>query len=1026
MAVQAQFDLADRLILFRYFNALLGAERFEDLQCDLRRLRTGVDAHGHSHFFNALSGRTGLRLSSDRLAAYDTQIMSDLARLNVRRPEPVEQLYFQYLAALYTEIFLDQRTNRSEAFVNELNTFIASHNDCLPWGARYRVFTRADLNKLAFWMATGSGKTLLLHLNYYQFLRYHADPGDNILLVTPNEALTAQHLVELHLSGIPAQSFLEGDAFGSPVGALRVIEITKITANKTGSGVSVDVESFGDRNLLFVDEGHKGQGGEAWKTLRDRMGANGFTFEYSATFGQAIDPTRDNDLLEEYSKAILFDYSYKYFYGDGYGKDYQVLNLREDRYDAASAAGSLTDTFLLANLLSFYEQARLYGSQSEDLRPYNLEPPLWVFIGSSVNAVQTEGGRKTSDVLRVVLFLERVLVNVDDWTVRTLADLLAGRAELCDAAGYDLFAARFTSLRRAGLSADDIYHNLLRRFFRTDASGHLRLYEIKNGEGEIGLKAGASEQYFGLINIGDVSAFLKLVDAEPALVRDADSFSPSLFETINTPESPLQILIGSKKFIEGWSSWRVTSMGLLNIGRSEGTQIIQLFGRGVRLLGKDRSLKRSDYLPGPHPADLRILETLNIFGVRANYMAQFRDYLRREGVPSGGIHEIEVPIQPVQAFFQEGLMAPRLKQGAKFVDKQFITLHPDILPAPTIDLRPQLVALAGQAAPEAHAQDIPRQFRPEVLNLLDWDRLHLELLSFKSDRGWHNLTIPKDVARTIFTNHQFTLYAAEADVLPKRYVEVKKIQATALAVLKRYTEVFYQRERSRWESRQMEYHQLDLLDENVSFGVYRLQIPIEQQAFIRHVEGLLQNMDQLTLHEDNDLPRIYFDRHIYLPLLVEKDQVGITPPGLDAHERQFVERLRTWISHRPPELIGKSLFLLRNLSRGRGIGFFEDAGFYPDFIFWIKDGSKQRVVFIDPHGMLLNSAPGDGKVQLHQRIKEIEQALGNPDITLESYIISTTSFANLSAAAAWRDHDRQRFASVHVLFEDGDVKEVLG
>jgi hypothetical protein len=39
-------------------------------------------------------------------------------------------------------------------------------------------------------------------------------------------------------------------------------------------------------------------------------------------------------------------------------------------------------------------------------------------------------------------------------------------------------------------------------------------------------------------------------------------------------------------------------------------------------------------------------------------------------------------------------------------------------------------------------------------------------------------------------------------------------------------------------------------------------------------------------------------------------------------------------------------------------------------------------------------------MQLHQRIKEIEKSLGNPDITLESYIISTTSFANLSAAAA--------------------------
>ena len=34
------------------------------------------------------------------------------------------------------------------------------------------------------------------------------------------------------------------------------------------------------------------------------------------------------NLLEEYSKAVIFDYSYKYFYHDGYGKDYNILNLK--------------------------------------------------------------------------------------------------------------------------------------------------------------------------------------------------------------------------------------------------------------------------------------------------------------------------------------------------------------------------------------------------------------------------------------------------------------------------------------------------------------------------------------------------------------------------------------------------------------------------------------------------------------------------------------------------------------------------
>ena len=49
------------------------------------------------------------------------------------------------------------------------------------------------------------------------------------------------------------------------------------------------------------------------------------------TFGQVIDE-KNKELLEEYSKAILFDYSYRYFYEDGYGKDFYVYNLREDSF----------------------------------------------------------------------------------------------------------------------------------------------------------------------------------------------------------------------------------------------------------------------------------------------------------------------------------------------------------------------------------------------------------------------------------------------------------------------------------------------------------------------------------------------------------------------------------------------------------------------------------------------------------------------------------------------------------------------
>lgn len=61
--------------------------------------------------------------------------------------------------------------------------------------------------------------------------------------------------------------------------------------------------------------------------------------------------------------------------------------------------------------------------------------------------------------------------------------------------------------------------------------------------------------------------------------------SGSLFHDINTPESTVNVLIGSQKFTEGWSSWRGSTLGLMDVGKSEGVQIIQRFGRGVRLKG---------------------------------------------------------------------------------------------------------------------------------------------------------------------------------------------------------------------------------------------------------------------------------------------------------------------------------------------------------------------------------------------------------------------------------------------------------
>ncbi|MBC7187512.1 MAG: DEAD/DEAH box helicase family protein, partial [Calditrichaeota bacterium] len=604
--IQQYTKLEHRLVLLAWLNGLFGYESNKALLEDCKDVAEGYASDGHSHLYHHLLARgSEVKIPEEDLARYDENIRRHLERINRHRPEPITLRYFQHLAALYTEIVLDRLFNHKAQLLDNLNDFVRQRNARkLPGEPEDEPFTADDLTKLAYWMATGSGKTLLLHLNYYQFLHYHREPLDNILLITPNEGLSEQHLQELELSGIPARRFdlNQSGLFRQP-NEVQVLEITKLVEEKRGGGVSVPVEAFEGRNLIFVDEGHKGAGGQAWRGYRDALGETGFTFEYSATFGQALSAAGDDELTKEYGKAILFDYSYRYFYGDGFGKDFRILNLRDDTNQEQ------TYILLLGNLLSFYEQLRLYQEHRDELRPHNLEKPLWVFVGSTVNAVYTRQGQKRSDVLTVARFLHKVLQD-RSWAVGTIKNLLAGKSGLVAPDGSDVFLERFKYLTELGETPAALYSDMLRRVFHTAGGGGLHLADIRGSQGEIGLKAAGADDYFGLIYIGDTSAFKKLVGEQaPEITIEEEAISGSLFDDINRPDSRIHVLIGAKKFMEGWNSWRVSAMGLLNIGRQEGSQIIQLFGRGVRLKGKGMSLKRSSALPGSHPRHIGLLET---------------------------------------------------------------------------------------------------------------------------------------------------------------------------------------------------------------------------------------------------------------------------------------------------------------------------------------------------------------------------------------------------------------------------------
>ncbi|WP_334460815.1 hypothetical protein [Acinetobacter soli] len=63
----------------------------------------------------------------------------------------------------------------------------------------------------------------------------------------------------------------------------------------------------------------------------------------------------------------MFDYSYKYFYADGYGKEVNILNMKEYHEDDER------NLYLTACLLSFYQQQYLFKKNQVKLAKFNIE-----------------------------------------------------------------------------------------------------------------------------------------------------------------------------------------------------------------------------------------------------------------------------------------------------------------------------------------------------------------------------------------------------------------------------------------------------------------------------------------------------------------------------------------------------------------------------------------------------------------------------------------------------------------------------
>ena len=413
-------------------------------------------------------------------------------------------------------------------------------------------------------------------------------------------------------------------------------------------------------------------------------------------------------------------------------------------------------------------------------------------------------------------------------------------------------------------------------------------------------------------------------------------------------------------------------------------------------------------------------------------MRQFKEYLEDEGLPSNE-DRIEFILPVVKNLGKTGIKTIRLKEGVDFKkqgEKPILDLPEEYIKRNRviIDWYPKVQAMASKQGrsdldlanrTECHLQ-------PHHIAFLDVDALYSQLQQLKSEKAWYNLNLNRERIISILCDKDwYAIYIPEEQMQIKSFSQIRLWQELASVLLRKYCDRFYKIRKAEFEKDHLEYKELTEDDGNF-IDEYQFLIDQSRNDIVTKLEELkeLVKDGKLCDWEFHGVRSVIFGGHLYQPLLhVNSDLIEVKPVALNDGERDFVLDLQTFCDGNKTFFADKELYLLRNMTRGRGIGFFEAGNFYPDFILWILTKDRQFINFVDPKGLRNLRGPDDPKISFYRTIKAVENDLRMQDssITLNSFILSNTRLPEVS----WWDNgmNKAEFEKRHVFFqaEDKDV-----
>ncbi|GAA9652382.1 DEAD/DEAH box helicase family protein [Helicobacter pylori] len=815
-------------------------------------------------------------------------------------------------------------------FTNKkLNPLLKSHfkveNHCVSF--------ENFINRLAFYMATGSGKTIVI-IKLVELLSVAMGmgliPKKNLMFFSANENLIKQFEKEI-------EKYNRGKDFSKQIDFKNLKKVTHKDFHRAPKDSFIkqialfyyradlmnDEESkenllnykdYWDNgeNYVILDEAHKGNKSESKRqAIFSLLSLKGFLFNFSATF------TEESDLI-----TSVYNLSVGEWVKLGYGKE-SVL-LKKNNLNAFKDSKDLNDR---EKEIALLKALLLLGMQKRYKTEGYFYDPLMLVFTHSVNV-------ENSDAEIFFKTLARVIENDDENDfLKAKEDLLEEIKDpeflFSDDKDKDykvkVFKEGLKSMDFKGLKEEVFYVN----------SGHIEVIINPKNNQEIAFKLNTSDKVFCLIKIGDITEWIcEKLKSVKVVSKNLSFKEESYFSQID--RSSINILVGSRTFETGWDSTRPSVILFLNIGLDDDAKklVKQSFGRGVRIESVKNQRQRLAYLeidPSIKKAlkpNAAMLETL--FVVPTNHASleailTIQKESENRGENRGSWREIKLEKTHIEhdlfvpCYRKEQTSILKLPENASFKmsgenfkdlkeyfnlmsEKHFILKHEIYDPKDYKQLKDMIQKAHFKKVSTWHYKD------------LDY------MISEIKGKLYPNQKVPKDEFNTLDSEKivHFKRIKVKAD---KKEELVKKIQEVK------------------------EHAPLDKERIKIAQG----EIDLDDTE--KHKQDKTFKVDGAEL--------LKLKEHYYTPLIKAKNcdwlkHVVKVKSEIDfLQELQDQETTKTLQENYDFWAFSKIDEHLDNLF----IPYINDATerrFFPDFIFWLQKGDTQIICFIDPKGIIIS------------------------------------------------------------------------